>query len=185
MDFFDSNVTVYHTAACEGGPLSRDLLLQAAQRYSGLECHQLGSVETNPWGKPFFPQHPELQFSVTHSGDWWMCAFSAQPVGLDLQLHRTHTAPERLSRRFFHPLEHGFLVRDGHRSFFDLWCAKESFVKYIGRGFYDAPETFSVVSETGAFPDAQGVEFRLLPFAAEYSLCLCAQHLGEIRLRAL
>ena len=30
--------------------------------------------------KPYFLRHPELCFSVTHSGDYWMCAFSGSPA---------------------------------------------------------------------------------------------------------
>lgn len=185
MGAFCTDVTIYHTRLQKEGASSRALLLLAAQRYSGLSPQQLGPVETNPWGKPFFPLHPRLQFSITHSGEWWMCAFSAHPIGLDLQLHRTHTPPERLSLRFFHPLEHTYLLQDSHRGFFDVWCAKESFVKYTGHGFYDAPETFSVVSESGVFPSASGVQFRLIPFVPGYSLCLCAQSFQEIELTAL
>ncbi len=185
MSTFCTDITIYYARFQEGGSSSRTLLRLAAQRYSGLSPQQLGPVETNSWGKPFFPLCPELEFSITHSGDWWMCAFSAQPIGLDLQFQRTHTAPERLSLRFFHPLEHAYLLQDCHRRFYDLWCAKESFVKYTGHGFYDAPETFSVVSESGAFPSAPDVQFRLIPFSPGYSLCLCAHKLNKIELITL
>ena len=35
-------------------------------------------------GKPYFADIP-LEFSLTHSGQLWMCLFSGKPVGLDLQ----------------------------------------------------------------------------------------------------
>ena len=56
-----------------------------------------------------------------------------------------------------------------------MWCAKESWVKYTGHGFFDDPATFSVVDEAGNFPALEGVRLLLLPFAPGYSLCLCAR----------
>ena len=114
-----------------------------------------------------------------------MCAVSEQSVGLDLQIHRSYLPPEKLSPRFFHPLEDQYLARRGYAPFFDLWCAKESFVKFTGRGFSTEPDSFSVVSEDGAFPAAENCVFRLLPFQEGYSLCLCAEDPGEIQFLSL
>lgn len=180
-----SDVTIFRASFQEDSSLSHTLLLQAASCYSGLPAVQLGSLEINPWGKPSFSKRPQLHFSITHSGHWWLCGFADQPIGLDLQVHRTHAAPERLSQRFFHPREDAFLAEEDYSRFFDLWCAKESWVKYTGRGFYDGTESFSVVSLAGEFPAVEGAQLRLIPFDAEYSLCLCAKALGEIRILPL
>ena len=159
----------------EGGPGSHHLLLRAARQYSGLDPSALGELRTGPWGKPAFSGAPDLHFSLTHSGQWWLCAFAPVPLGLDLQIHRSHADPAKLSRRFFHPREDAWLARNQYRDFFDLWCAKESWVKYTGHGFFDDPATFSVVDEAGHFPALEGVRLRLLPFVPGYSLCLCAR----------
>lgn len=185
MDAPHADVTVFFSPFPEGSSHSHALLSQAAQCYSGLRPGQLGELEANPWGKPFFSLQPGLHFSITHSGDWWLCAFSGSPIGLDLQIHRSHAAPEALSRRFFHPREDAFLSQENHRRFFDLWCAKESWVKYTGRGFWDSPESFSVVSARGDFPAMDGAQMRLLPFTEGYSLCLCSQSIGEVRFASL
>ena len=178
-------VTIYRSPAAEGDRLSRARLTRAVCLHTGLHPDRLGEPAVTPMGKPYFPALPKLHCSVTHSGAWWLCACSAQPVGLDLQIHRSHTDPATLSRRFFHPLEDNWLARDGYRSFFDLWCAKESWVKYTGRGLYDGTESFHVVSPAGGFPAMEGVELRLLPFATGYSLCLCAREIGQIRFQGL
>jgi len=177
-------IVLYRSPFTEGTN-SRALLACAAARYTGRPAEELGDVLTNQWGKPAFSQAPEICFSVTHSGNWWLCAFGEQALGLDLQIHRSHTPPDRLSRRFFHPAEDAFLARENYARFFDLWCAKESWVKFTGRGFYDDPLSFSVVSADGAFPAREGVQFRLLPFGPEYSLCLCAPRIGAIAIRDL
>ena len=174
------DVVIFRHPYGENEKNSRALLLRAAAACTGLSEQQLGAVEQGEWGKPFFSGHPELQFSITHSGTWWLCAFSGQPVGLDVQLHQTHLPPEKLSRRFFHPMEDAFLAGGEYRQFFDLWSAKESWVKFTGRGLYDGTESFSVVSAEGAFPAVEGAQLRLLPFEAGYSLCLCARQIGGI-----
>lgn len=171
-------VTIYRRPFQEDWRDSRALLLRAACLHTGLSAEELGPVHVNQWGKPALPG---LECSVTHSGSWWLCACGDAPLGLDLQLHRAQADPEKLSRRFFHPREDGWLAQVGYERFFDVWCAKESWVKYTGRGFHQDPATFSVVDAQGRFPAMDGVEFRLLPFGPGYSLCLCAPTLDEVR----
>ncbi len=185
MDQPCHDIRVFRHPFSEGRKDSRTLLHAAAAGYTGLSDHCLGPVDVGPQGKPFFSRLPHVHFSVTHSGDWWLCAFSRQPLGLDLQIHRSYAPPSRLSRRFFHPREDAFLAEHDYHNFFDLWCAKESWVKYTGHGFFDDPATFSVVSADRQFPVLEGVQLRLIPFAPEYSLCLCAQTMGRVTLTDL
>ena len=44
-------------------------------------------VERTKRGKPFFPDQPGLQFSISHSGSVWACVMAEHPVGLDIQEH--------------------------------------------------------------------------------------------------
>jgi len=170
-----SQVTVFLHPFQEGGQGSRALLERAVLRYTGLPAASLGPLETGPFGKPFFQKSPQVQFSITHSGSWWLCAFSSLPIGLDLQIHQSFSDPAKLSRRFFHPLEDAYLAGNDYRDFFDLWCAKESWVKYTGRGFFDDPGSFTLVSPQGCFPTLEGYSFQLAPFDPGYSLCLCTR----------
>ena len=165
----------------EGGSHSRALLLAAAERYLG---RPPGPLVPGAWGKPEFPAAPELCCSVSHSGSWWMCALGPAPLGLDLQRHQAGIDRARLSRRFFHPEEDRFLAARGYRDFFDLWSAKESWVKFTGRGFRDDPASFSVAAG-GNFPAVEGARLRLLPFSPDYSLCLCAARPGPVRMAML
>lgn len=179
------NITIFSAPFSEEGLTSHTLLYQAAQQYSGLSASELGPLESTPWGKPSFSRTSHIHFSITHSGSWWLCGFSDAPLGLDLQIHRSHTPPSRLSQRFFHPLEDAFLARDNYSRFFDLWCAKESWVKYTGHGFFDDPGSFSVVSHDGSFPILPGVVLRLLPFMQGYSLCVCSTNPSKIQFSPL
>ena len=177
------DVTIFCHPYTECSQQSHTLLRRAASLYSGLPETALGPLETTEWGKPFFPCHPNLNFSISHSGEWWLCGFSSAPLGLDVQIHKVQAPLESLSRRFFHPSEDTFLAADGYRRFFDLWCAKESWVKYIGEGFFRDPDSFSVVAADGTFPSAKDADLRLLPFHPGYSLCLCARQIGAVTIR--
>lgn len=179
------DVTLFQAPFQEGGQGSGTLLLRAASGYSGLSSAALEPVVVGAHGKPAFARHPELHFSVTHSGSWWMCAFGRQPLGLDLQIHQSYTEPAKLARRFFHPREDAWLAQNQYRDFFDLWCAKESWVKYTGTGFFEDPGAFSTVDEAHRFPRRPGVQLRLLPAPAGYSLCLCAASIGAVTVQRL
>jgi 4'-phosphopantetheinyl transferase len=160
---------------------SHRLLRQAVTRYTGRDGDW--SIALGEKGKPFFPTSPEVCFSISHSGAWWMCALSSQPVGLDVQDH--HPMPrEKLSRRFFHPEEDAYLQARGYTPFFDVWAAKESYLKYTGQGITDDLRAFSVTTG-GTFPLTQGAELRLLSWRADYSLCVCAQAIGCVTFTTL
>ena len=167
------DVSLFYAPFSEGARGSRDMLRQAAYLHTGLTNAELGPIEAGTWGKPYFPFLPHLHFSVTHSGDWWMCGFGAQPLGIDLQIHRSHTQPKQLSGRFFHPDEDSWLAQRDYQLFFDLWSAKESWVKYTGTGFFQDPESFSVVDQAGVFPSRPDAVLQIIPFQPNYSLCLC------------
>lgn len=99
-------------------------LLQIAV-YNACGLTKLPEIAENDWGKPIFPQHPDLQFSISHSGNFVACALAEQPVGLDIQQHRavSHRLQGTLDseeREQFH--------------FFQVWTLRESLFKLSGKG---------------------------------------------------
>ena len=172
-------VTIYSAAYDRSPGASHRLLRRAAQLYApGLAEPALAS---GAHGKPYFPDAPQLQFSISHSGAYWLCAFSAAPVGLDVQQHRD-CQKQALARRFFSPAEQAFLERTSHAPFFDLWCAKESYLKFTGEGL-SGLEAVCTVSPEGGFPSVPGVNLQVLPPFAGYSACLCTASPAEIRVQ--
>ena len=138
-------------------------------------------------GKPFFAGTQEVFVSLSHSGDHCIVAIAPCQVGVDLQSHdRFPNETEadalqrylRLSKRFFHPAEHAYVVSQPQERFFVVWTAKESYVKYTGAGLDDDFWTYSVLPDA-PFPvdgwSAQQVYFQMIPFLPQYSLCLCTQ----------
>lgn len=152
--------------------------------------HQLGSAPGLPpaplWriqkgahGKPYFPDCPWLHFSISHSGEYWACAMAPTEVGLDLQFH-TKGRKERISARFFHPQENEYLRRSGYRGFFDIWAAKESYVKYTGQGIDENFASFTAAAETAPATEINGAQLKSIPFRPDYSLYLCAPRIENV-----
>lgn len=173
-------VTVY-TSAVKSRQDSPRLLRAAAEdwcRRAGRSIPDL-TVARPEYGKPYFVSAPEIHFSVTHSGDYWLCAVSHQNVGLDLQVtQRAQTL--KIARRFFHSGEFGYL--QGHpQDFFKVWSAKESYVKYTGQGIDGSFSSFSVVDQEGFVKQLKGVELRFWPFSEGYSLCLCCEDASQVQ----
>ncbi len=161
-----------------------DLLPRAAARF----CATLGcavpdlTIAREPGGKPYFPAAPRLYCSVSHSGEYWLCACSTAPVGVDVQRIQP-TREAALARRFFHPAEIAWLdaTPDG---FFPLWTAKEACVKLTGRGIDGEFSHFSVITNGAFASPIAGAVLRHLPFAEDYVLCLCGEA-GEVEMREL
>lgn len=131
-------------------------------------------IERTEKGKPYFPSRPEVCFSVSHSGDYWACAVAEQPLGLDLQKHKGGRL-EDIARRFFHPQEADWLERNGIEYFYDVWAAKESYVKWTGQGIDRYFDDFSVVENDKLAENGEGYHFYRFHWKQEYSLCLCGQ----------
>ena len=111
-----------------------------ANRIADRTCLQ---VEKTLRGKPFFPKIPKLHLSISHSGAYWVCALATEEIGVDIQehvMHRNETRQEavvrfaKMARRFFHPVEAGFVEAESFYRFFGVWAARESYVKYTGQG---------------------------------------------------
>lgn len=103
-------------------------LLQLALEQAGVPVQRQRFSE-NPWGKPYLPQEPSVQFSLSHGGSWAVCAVSDGPVGVDVELPRCSMA---VAKRHFHPQE---LTQDLDADrLCRLWTAKEAFLKALGTG---------------------------------------------------
>ena len=147
---------------------------------TGLSVQEDAPLLRTERGKPYFGGEV-VSFSITHSGDYWICAMGANPLGVDLQDERT-CKKEAIARRFFHPLEQNFLQENNWEPFFSVWAAKESYVKLTGEGITDRFSGFSVVDEHGNMNRAESAQLRFVPFQKGYVLCVCGENLGEVRL---
>ena len=111
---------------------ARLLLALAAKEQYGLS--PLPPISRAERGKPFFPDHPEINFSLSHSGTLALCALDSAPVGADIQT----AAPRRpaMVERCCSPEERVWLAGrgDSPEAFALLWSLKEAMVKHSGKG---------------------------------------------------
>jgi len=124
-------------------------------------------------GKPFFATDPGVHFSISHSKEYWACVVSDGPVGLDLQYHKQGRL-EQIPPRFFHPQEVAWLEnQESPAAFFDVWTAKESYVKWTGDGIDRHFKAFAVADTTGLRETMGDAYFWRGVIGNDYSLCLC------------
>lgn len=110
------------------------------------------TIERTKLGKPYALDLP-CHFSISHSGDYVFCALSEQVLGIDAEQIREMDlsfAADAFSEEEVRLLssESGAAKT---RLFFALWTLKESYVKWLGTGFYRNPESYTIrISGTNA-----------------------------------
>ncbi len=165
-----------------GNAASSQLVRSLSRHYlqeQNMVCNEDLSMGKDTHGKPYFLHFPELHFSISHSGDYWLAAFALAPVGIDIQLH-TVCRRELLAKRFFHLCEIEWLASNDYQDFFYVWTAKESYVKYTGQGIDDSFNDFSVVENNALAKQIKGAELLHLVFEEKYNICLCGQQLQNV-----
>lgn len=85
-------------------------------------------------GKPFFPDLPDRQFSLSHTAGLCLCALSdGGAVGVDIE--RVRPRRDDLPRYVFSARE--FAAFDGTwEDFYSVWTLKEAYVKLQGRSIF-------------------------------------------------
>lgn len=84
-------------------------------------------------GKPYLTEL-DAYISLSHSGNFAVCAISEHEIGVDIQTVRR--ADMRVAKRFFSETENEFIrgTSDKDRAFFEIWVKKEARVKLTGEG---------------------------------------------------
>ncbi|MGI6056678.1 MAG: 4'-phosphopantetheinyl transferase family protein [Bilifractor sp.] len=138
--------------------------------------------------------------SVTDSGSYWIVAVSDRRIGIDLQENRIRKGSRpsddaarcrRLAFRYFHESESAFILsaqteQETVRRFFQIWTAKEAYVKYTGTGIDGTFSSFAVNGRTrrGGWVPGTAFSYRNPELGCEFiypqtdgsrTLCVCAQ----------
>jgi len=172
------SVTAYTADAVKN---TYEILKCLATKYAEENGVEAGNLEVVRQGykKPHFV-HSDIFFSISHSGNYVLFALGFTELGIDIQKYKICDA-DRIAGRFFHNSEYEYLKKDNFKSFFDVWTAKESYVKYTGQGITDDYMNFSVIDENGNV-GMKDMCFEIIPFIDGYSLCLCTKEKAEVKL---
>jgi 4'-phosphopantetheinyl transferase len=140
--------------------VARARLREILGHYLNLEPHQV-VFEYSPKGKPFLCPSlgaKQLQFNLSHSHELAFYGFAqARKIGVDLEYVRSIKDFESLAQRFFCPSESTTLGRlpplEKEKAFFQIWTAKEAYLKAIGEGIGGGLDRVEISLTTDATPN--------------------------------
>ena len=110
------------------------------------------TVSLTPEGKPYLPDYPSIQFSISHAGGIICCAFHDQPIGIDTELPGYF--PKVLVNKMLTAEEKSLLQREAKTDplrnewFYRLYTLKEAYVKMSGTGLDTDLQAFSFAFES-------------------------------------
>ena len=167
---------------------------ESAAQFSGRSAGDDSLPQSLPWrsvpagtgcdacGQALLPCST-FHYSISHSGEWVVCAVGAVPLGVDIQVER----PVRpVVFRALSPVEQreldGLEEQECFPAFFDVWCLKEAYSKAIGLGLKSRFRDFSVSKKAEISVPCFSVA---LPRFGDcrYHLGICAQTVPMPRLQ--
>jgi 4'-phosphopantetheinyl transferase len=97
-------------------------------------------------GRPYLPAQPRIDFNIAHSGVWVLCLIGKdRRVGVDVELI-AETIEGVVDR--FSAVETAYLHsrrgRDRGEAFYQIWTAKEAYLKATGDTFRNPLDQFSI-----------------------------------------
>ena len=140
-------------------------------------------------GKPFLPEHPELQFNLSHSGKRGLIAVGkTHPLGIDIEKFSDRPY-EGIGSHVFSDEENAILQNMipslKPMIFFNFWAQKEAFIKMLGLGL-SYPTTRLTVP---TFPSTHNTVFdpvylgtsKILSFMPRLAYCAALCHHPSIQ----
>ncbi len=127
-------------------------------------CVDVQSIvfEKTESGKPY-AKGIDVEFNISHSGDYVVCAVSSKPIGIDIEKIRPINlavakkvcSEKELLYIFSHkPCDTDFLYTEDEEvltRFFELWTKKEAYAKCSGKGLSSGlsftPEIYSIIED--------------------------------------
>ncbi len=98
------------------------------------------------YGKPYI-EGSNIQFNVSHSGEYVVCGISTKPIGVDIEEIKNQDIA-CIAKRFFSKAELQFLNEEGEtlflERFYELWVLRESYLKWLGLGLTKPLDSFSI-----------------------------------------
>lgn len=148
------------------------MIIQGFMHY-GFQRSPLPNLKSSEYGRPYLPH--SIDFNVSHSKDYVVCAFSKHRVGLDIE-YVDYSIQFSDFKDFFDPKEWDTIYKssDKVKNFFRLWCQKESVIKIDGRGF-SAPLDKLRIQEEKAYLEGQRYFLREIQLDPSYQTFLAQE----------
>lgn len=124
--------------------------------------------------KPFINSNLSLQldYNISHSGNWIVMAFGIGSIGVDIEHIHTSFNFEPLLPACFSKEEQNYILTNSNSRelFYRLWTRKESFVKASSRGLDDSlPQLICLDGEWELLTKfSMGQSWKVLSFSLDY-----------------
>lgn len=115
--------------------IARNFVTARASEFTGLSVSEIQYLN-NQHGKPYIAGNP-IYFNVSHCGSVIAAAFCTEEIGVDIEFVREYS--EAVVRRYFTDDEKAYMngmvdIEQCRERFFEIWTAKEAFLKLYGVG---------------------------------------------------
>lgn len=121
-------------------------------------------------GKPF-AANCDVNFNISHSGDFVVCAVSENEIGIDIE--KIRPVNSRAAERFacVEELEY---IASHENCFFEIWTLKEAYFKCIGTGLgADIKNVSFDIKESGITCSENGFDCSFISIADGYICSVC------------
>lgn len=129
--------------------INRGILRTILAKYLSINPQQI-KFNYSSKGKPFIANSNEhqIKFNLSHKNNYSVYAVSQSDVGIDIEGIKSNINIEGIAQRFFSPQEYQDLCQCDHSQkleyFFQLWTAKEAYLKAIGAGLSGGLNTINL-----------------------------------------
>ncbi|PSJ18791.1 4'-phosphopantetheinyl transferase family protein [Nitrosomonas supralitoralis] len=125
------------------GIVTRATVRRLLAKYLALPPHRI-QIEMNEFGKPRLPAYYDIEFNVSHTGDFALIALSAKgEIGVDIEY--CHKDVEDLWVHVLSAEERAQGIWS-NKNFIDLWVIKESVLKALGFGIAEYLPAITVLT---------------------------------------
>ncbi|MBG0969485.1 4'-phosphopantetheinyl transferase superfamily protein [Bacillus sp. SRB3LM] len=139
----------------------------------------------NTYGKPHILGMPDFHYNISHSKDWIIVGISSSLIGVDIEYMEPCNV--QIAKRFFSKDEYQAIQKKKHEEriklFYELWTAKESYIKAIGKGLSVPLNSFSIQNLGRTLRLLNSTEhfyFKKYHIDDNYKCVVCSKHVNHI-----
>lgn len=111
-----------------------ELLLLYALKVHFNKTHTDIIIDLNTYGKPYITNLSGIYFNISHSDEWVICAIHTKELGADIE--KINNIDESIFEHILSKEENKYIFNKLNKQeiFFEYWCVKESYYKFVGKG---------------------------------------------------
>lgn len=136
-----------------------------ARRYTAAFCNKKPEemeFDFGEHGKPFVV-NGRVHYNLSHCQNYVVLAVSEKPIGVDVEVVREFSA--LVAQKKFTEQEVEYIAAAGRegrsmqQAFYEIWTAKEAYLKYTGEGLYGGLNALTLKAENNHLvPENQAVQ---------------------------